>query len=202
MEIVGTVISYSPSVKIEKQGGGTYDAYELVYRTPENEVKQFAKPITGLKFNKPLASALASIKPNDAFTLTLEKNKADYWEPKSIQVGDVGQAQVSIAQVSGTPQVTSVGSRGASRVTGSTYETPDERAKKQVVIVRQSCLAQAVAIADLQFRVSVQIGAVPNLPDVNHILDIASVLEAHVNDNIGPAAKAYKDVNLETENGE
>ena len=31
------------------------------------------------------------------------------------------------------------------RVTGSNYETPDERAKRQVLIVRQSCLAQSVA---------------------------------------------------------
>lgn len=30
------------------------------------------------------------------------------------------------------------------RVTGSNYETPDERAKRQVLIVRQSSLAQAI----------------------------------------------------------
>lgn len=31
------------------------------------------------------------------------------------------------------------------RVTGSNYETSEERAKRQVLIVRQSCLAQSVA---------------------------------------------------------
>src|SRR3990167_9721139 len=149
MQLQGTVISYTASTKIQKQGGGTYDAWELVYRSPENEVKQLAKPIQSLKFNKPLASALAALAPNDEFTADLEKNAAGFWEVKEVVKGAVepNAASVPPASTAVTSERAVQPQRAVNRVTGSTYETPDERAKKQVVIVRQSCIAQAVALS-------------------------------------------------------
>lgn len=46
----------------------------------------------------------------------------------------------------------------------STYETPEERAKKQVYIIKQSCLAQAAAYSALRKD---------GYPDINEHLEIA-----------------------------
>lgn len=50
------------------------------------------------------------------------------------------------ATPAGSAKAPAADSKGASVTSSrSTYETPEERAKKQVYIIKQSCLAQAVA---------------------------------------------------------
>jgi len=186
MEIQGTVISYSAATKITKQGGGTYDAWELVYRTPENEVKQLAKPIQGLKFNTELRNGLASLAPNDEFTVVLEKSDKGFWEVLGVSKGGSdAQPVASPVVASSSDGKASATPRAVNRVTGSTYETPEERAKKQVIIVAQSCLAQAVSYAK-------------DRPDatLDNILDVAEEFEKFVNRALKAKAKKYLDITL------
>jgi hypothetical protein len=64
------------------------------------------------------------------------KNDAGFTEWRSIKrVGDAGSAQQGVPAATGAP---------ATRVSGSNYETRDERAARQVLIVRQSSLGAAV----------------------------------------------------------
>ena len=188
MNLTGTVISYTPSTKIQKVGGGSYDAWELVYRSPENEVKQLAKPVQSLKYNKPLAGALAALKPNDEFTAELEKNAGGFWEVKSIAMGssqDTAPApSTSTAVSSERPQAPQ---RAVNRVTGSTYETAEERAKKQVVIVRQSCIGYAMDLIPAKERT------------VETVEEVAGRLEAWVHASVGEAAKKYLNIKLNEE---
>lgn len=193
MNLHGTVISYTPSTKILKAGGGTYDAWELVYRSAENEVKQLVKPVQSLKFNKPLAASLAALKPNDEFTVDLEKNAAGFWEVRNISKGsDVSSDQAPASSGAAAPVSSSerpqAPQRAVNRVTGSTYETAEERAKKQVVIVRQSCIAQAVAL-------------LKDMPDLKTelLLETAETFEKFVNKGLKAAAKKYLDVKLNEE---
>ena len=194
MQIQGTVISYTASTKIQKQGGGSYDAWELVYRSPENEVKQLAKPVQGLKFNKPLANQLAALVPNDEFTAELEKNAAGYWDVKEVVKGVVapeGAPAPAAPAESGKPAERPVQApRAVNRVTGSTYETPEERAKKQVVIVRQSCIGYAKDILGIIGEEHLT---------VEKVLEVADQLEKHVNKGLKAAAKKYLDVKLNEE---
>src|SRR3990167_2849709 len=179
MQLQGTVISYTASTKIQKQGGGSYDAWELVYRSSENEVKQLAKPVQSLRFNPLLKAALASLVPNDEFTAELEKNVAGFWDVKEVvkgivnnkpAVAEAGNDRPAVAERPIAPQ------RAANRVVGSKYETPEERAKKQVIIVRQSSVAQAVASTATDTPLDV-------------ILERASEIEKHVNKGLKAAAK-------------
>lgn len=67
--------------------------------------------------------------------LAKEKSKKDgkeYWQWKAIEQSNGSTTEPALAKSGG-------------RVLGSNYETPSERAKRQVYIVRQSSLSNAVA---------------------------------------------------------
>lgn len=71
--------------------------------------------------------------------VTLTKNAAGYNEWAGI--GEVGERPPKDVPASGNPGT----APSATRVTGSNYETPAERAQKQVYIVKQSSITAAIA---------------------------------------------------------
>lgn len=161
MDINGVVISVNLSQSIKKAAGGTYEGWELVYRTDDNQVKTVAKPVQGLKFNPGLAEGLRNLKPGDPFVMVMEKN-GQYWEVKEVSKGSPKAPEPSghVAAPSGTP------------ATGraSTYETAEERAKKQVFIIRQSSLSNAVSYFSLGKKAVT----------VEEVLDVAQAFEDFV----------------------
>lgn len=192
MLIQGTVISYTPSTKVQKQGGGTYDAWELVYRNETNEVKSVVKPATGLKFNPGLKNGLAALNPGEQFTLVMEKD-GQYWNPKSVEKGiqnvqDVtNNAQAAMARPDGNRAPAREG-----KVTGSNYETPEERAKKQVIIVRQATLNTALELIKANKVDGVGI-------DPAAVMEVARELEKYVYKDFSKVAKKYLEVTLKEE---
>lgn len=85
-------------------------------------------------YNKVVCDALATAKMDDQYAITSEK-EGDYWVWKKAEQVVPGQeipVNLPAKSLSGTS------------VTRSTYETPEERATKQVLIVRQSSLSKAV----------------------------------------------------------
>lgn len=80
------------------------------------------------------------LKAGDVVSVTLEKEPGsdgkEYWQ--WVALGDAAPASASP-----TPSAAS-SSKPTGRVTGSTYETPEERAVKQVYIVRQSSITAAL----------------------------------------------------------
>jgi len=81
-------------------------------------------------------------------------NPAVFAELKKLSAGDQVEVVVTkndqgfnqwatLTKPSGEPQK-APGAPATGKVTGSNYETREERAARQVLIVRQSCLAQAV----------------------------------------------------------
>jgi hypothetical protein len=140
--ILGTVISISLETDVKKQGGGSFKAWELVYKTNDGEVRTLAKPVTGLRFNATLKSGLESLKPGDPFTAETDKNPQGFLDVKSVSKGhSEGSPAIPTSVGTPTPQVASKGNA----YQASSYPTADERAKTQNHIIRQSSLAQAVA---------------------------------------------------------
>jgi hypothetical protein len=78
-------------------------------------------------------AAIRSLNPGDAIEVETKKN-GDF-------INWVGVKKVE----GGTAPVKQTGGYITGKSTG-TWETPEERAKKQVYIIKQSCLAQAVAV--------------------------------------------------------
>lgn len=164
MNIVGKVISIEMDKNITKQNGGSYKGTSLLYRDESGNAKEQNFHNNVLKFNPAVKSALQDLITGDMFTMVKEK-EGEFWNVKSItknagNSGVNGEVNVTAAVSKVTPA-----SKG-----GSTWETAEERARKQVLIVRQSSLSSAVAYAATK--------KVP--PTVEEILEVAKAFEGYV----------------------
>ena len=128
--IVGKLIEIAKDQTIAKKDGGSYEGTRLTYRTEDNQLKEQVFHNNVLKYNPGIVNALAALKEGDDFTIRKEK-EGDFWNVKGITKGK-----------SAAPVITKSGGAATPR---STYETPEERAKRQVLIVRQSSMSNAIA---------------------------------------------------------
>jgi hypothetical protein len=98
-----------------------------------------------MSFTNPAIFKAVQEKVGQEVEITITKNAAGYNEWASLD--DIGSGASSQASTlpSSAPPAASAGP--TTRVTGSNYETPAERAAKQVYIVKQSSISAAVALA-------------------------------------------------------
>ena len=114
---------------------GKYNMAEVTYKRVDTG-KVESKKLMSFVFPAVYA-ALATADSDSIWTITSEKNeKTTYWDWTVATAGE-GAGGVS-------PKEAKAASPGTP--TRSTYETQEERAKKQVYIVKQSAIAQAVAL--------------------------------------------------------
>lgn len=133
MNVQGQVVSVEQNVSIAKQNGGSYQGTRFSYRDMTGKLVEQNFHNNALKFNPKLNVALSNMKPGDSFTMVKEK-EGEYWNVKDLIVGD-------------TPVATSSTSKPAAQpAPKSNYETAEERAKRQVYIIRQSSLTNAIAM--------------------------------------------------------
>lgn len=118
--------------------GKPIQTLELTYTNATSGAIESKKLV--LFYNKVVCDALATAKMDDVFTITSEK-EGEYWVWKSAVQAAPG-AQPQAQQVPGAPTTKAAYTPAAK----STYETPEERAKRQVLIVRQSALNASVAL--------------------------------------------------------
>ena len=178
-QIHGTVVSYNANTKVQKKGGGQYDAWELVYRDSENKIATLAKPVQGLRFNPALAGQLNALVPGDAFTVDREK-KGEFWEIMSVTKGHSDGA-TSPAGNSSSGSYPAASPRSGT-TPKSTYETPEERAKKQIVISRQAALNTSVAYWNMRGDHHVE---------KENIVEVAKYFEKYVYAGLGKVAGKY-----------
>ena len=126
-------------IKEVKEGKKDYKLMDVSYKNLEfnkvegKKIVSFASPDV---FN-----ALKSANAGDEFDVTKGEKTAAGFVPwtRCVPAGEGGDPTVA-----STSQPTAPKSTGSPR---STYETPEERAKKQVYIIRQSSIASAIAAA-------------------------------------------------------
>jgi hypothetical protein len=100
----------------------------------ESSGKVDAKKIMSFTY-KDVFKALSEAKQGDKFNVKIQKNETSgYWDWVEVEAdgkntGAANESPVRLAAVS-----------------RSTYETPEERAKKQVYIVRQSSISAAIEL--------------------------------------------------------
>lgn len=119
----------------EKQPKG-YIKTVVSYKTDDGKVK--AMTVMPFKEQEQVASAFADAKPGDMFNVNFRKNDRDFWEfaPVPIKLGEATQATMRSNAPSG----------GTSR---GNWETTEERAQRQLYIIRQSSLERAIQFFDL-----------------------------------------------------
>jgi hypothetical protein len=143
------------------KNGRTYQSLEVTYKG--NDGKVSAKKL--MSFSNPsVFKAAGSWNKGDVVDIVTQKDDAGYWQWTGIGTGGGVSAP-------STSPVANGGSATATRVTGSTYETKEERAAKQILIVRQSSLSVASQV------LSVGAKAPPNAAD---IIGLAKQFEAYV----------------------
>lgn len=137
MQQNGKVISVEIDISIPKQdGSGSYKGSRLIYTDDGGKIQTQAFHENSFKFNAALKQQLKELKPGDAIVIDKEKPEgSSFWKVNGIlksAVGSSAASTVSHAPAQPSPK--------------STYETPEERAKKQVYIVRQSSIANALEL--------------------------------------------------------
>lgn len=130
---------------------GKYNQLTVGY-TDINSGKDFTYKLMSF-LNKDGYNLLKDAKSGDEFQIIANKNDKGYWQWDEIYQGG---APVAKTKATTSPR--------------STYETPEERAQKQVYIIRQSCLANAVAYY----------GKFDGMPSVDQVLEVAAQFESFV----------------------
>lgn len=130
IEIVDVVREDKPS----SNGKGTYGQLTVTYRSngkvAEKKLMSFTNPTVFKYFE--------TAKKGDSVDVTSVKNeKTGYWDWTGINQGGAAPA------TSNTPNTAP---SGGTRVTGSNYETKEERAVRQRYIIRQSSLSNAIQV--------------------------------------------------------
>ena len=145
------IINVQSSTKPAKNG--TYTQLDVAYKRLDTG-KIEGKKIMSFT-NKDVFSTLSKATTGNVFDVTTEK-VGEYWQWIEVNVASGGSA------TSDAPQAKSF----SSPTPKSTYETPEERAKRQILIVRQSSLAQAVEILSVNpGKDKLQLGDVLQMAD-------------------------------------
>jgi len=160
---VGTFISFNEKVTAQKQAGGTYEAWRLIYTNADGEAVNITKPVQSLKFNQPLAKAFKNLQAGDEFTIQEEKNAAGFWEIKTLTKGTDTSEPMQIATPSGH---TKSAGNPVPVSTSRDFESKDERLAKQEYIIRQSSLERSVEVLSIGAKVPINPGAVIELAEV------------------------------------
>lgn len=142
MEI--NIIDVAAPTTNTNRNGREYQSLEVTYKDDQGRVS--SKKL--MSFSNPEVFKTAQTwEKGDAVNIAMEKDDAGYWQWTKV-----------LADGEATPAPTNASAGGAStsaprastakptnRVTGSNYETKEERALRQLMIVRQSSLSNAVA---------------------------------------------------------
>lgn len=175
-----TVLSATKETGVSK-AGKPYPFIELAYKNDEGKVQ--GKKIMPFGESKPVFEALSAAASGDVFNITLFKNEGTgYWDWTAAKKSTGDTQEEQSAAITTTRSSTPGG-----KVTGSNYETPEERAKKQVMIIRQSSISNALTYLNGSAR------------SISEVLQVAKEFENFVL-NLGQTPTATQEIlNMEND---
>lgn len=136
------------------KNGKSYGILQVAYRSDgklqEKKLMSFSNP--------QVFKHIEGLSKGDVVNVKTEKDANGYWQWTAIEDGTAA------------PKATTSNASAPTRVTGSNYETPEERAKRQQYIVRQSSLTTAISI----------LGVGAKSLDKQQVLSLAEELEQWV----------------------
>lgn len=160
------ILTASPKQKPAKTPGKTYTVLDLAYKNLTFQSKVEGRELMSFGANKPAYDALAAANSGDVFNIEVIKNDKGYNDWVSATKSDGSAA--APAQPAADRAAINVGQTAAVK---STYETPEERAKKQIYIVRQSSISSAIDLLTTGAKTA---------PDVKQVLEVAGQFEDFV----------------------
>lgn len=160
------VLSQKVVTKPAKTPGKTYTALEVAYKNLTFQGKVEGKNIMSFGVTEDTFKELSNASTGDVYDVEVVKNSGGFLDWVSVKKGSAA-APAASASASRPPS----GNTSSPTQVRSTYETPEERAKKQIFIVRQSSISSAIDL--------LSIGA-KSAPTVDAILETASKFEQFV----------------------
>lgn len=145
MQFTIEILSITGPVKNQK-GKNSWNAYEVAYK---KDGKIEGKKL--VDFNNPeVFKAVGQAKQGEVYTVTAEKIN-DFWQWTGFDRAISGGSPSGNSEVLSGPETNTVNQAkektlATGRVTGSNYETPEERKVKQRHIARQSSLGYALTL--------------------------------------------------------
>lgn len=172
IEIVANPVNTVPTAK------GSYQVIELAYKNKSFQDKLEGKKIMSFT-NKEVFSALKEASFGDVFNVSRVKNDKGFWDWTSVTNASGGA--VSSNPPSGVAPASSPSPAVKGNISPkSTYETTEERAARQILIVRQSSISSAVELA-----------VANKSKDPQEVIRIAKQFEGYV---FGTGAEAVEDL--------
>jgi hypothetical protein len=157
------------SVEANAVPGKQYKKIEVAFKNDKGEVKGKNLMDFGIKSG---IDILLNAKAGDALDVLTVK-EGEYWNWKEVKKAGEGSFEAS-APTGGS----SAPSKGASTYQARDFETKEERAARQVMIVRQSSISSAVSLLKTE----------KNVPSVDEVLRVASAFEEFVLKTKSPVA--------------
>jgi hypothetical protein len=125
------------------------------------------KTQTVLSFANPMVyAALEGLKQGDKLDVTMAKNASGFWQWESITpASNTPNTEVSASAPSNTPTSYAPSNSKPNTYATRDFETKEERAQRQALIVRQSSLNNAITILSTGSKVP------PAVPDVLNLAE-------------------------------
>lgn len=153
-----TVIDVGQPNTHSTKNGRSYQSMEVTYKNDSGQVQ--SKKL--MSFSNPdVFKQAKEWQKGDTVDVNTQKDDNGYWQWISIGADAIAQATS-----------TSSSAKPTTRVTGSNYETKEERAQRQVMIVRQSSISSAITALTAEGK----------RPSVADILGMAKEFENFVMD--------------------
>lgn len=156
------------SVSVEDKG--KYKSMEVAYKGTDGKVT--SKKMVSFGSQEAAYKTLSTAKQGDVFQIQSAKNDKGYWD------------WIGIEQGAGTSVVTAA-KPGGNATPKSTYETAEERANRQVLIVRQSSLSNSIEFLKLSGK---------KAPAVPEVLEVAEIFESYVFGKKSAPASIFDDM--------
>jgi len=155
----------SIDIKTVPTAKGSYQTADVAYKNNSFQGKVEGKKVMSFGATKDSFATLAQAQPGQTYEVTIVKNDKGYNDWVSM-----AQAVPGAASPAATPQA-GVAGKAPAASPRSTYETPEERAQRQVLIVRQSSLSSAATVLTAGAKTP---------PSAQAVVELAKVFEAYV----------------------
>jgi len=144
-------------IQVSVEDKGKYKKADVIYKTSEGKVTN--KVVVSFGVSESVFKKLQEAKNGTSYEVTTQKNDKGYWD------------WTDISEATKEAQITMATKPTGNTSPKSTYETAEERALRQVLIVRQSSLSNAVAFFALNPK---------KVPAPQEVLEIATMFEEYV----------------------
>ena len=149
------------------KNGRQYQSIEIMYKNDAGQAQN--KKLMSFA-NPAVFKAAQTWSKGDVIHVSTEKDQNGYWQWTAVGDANTTTDKRDDGTAQGSTQAASSTSSAPTRVSGSNYETKDERAARQVMIVRQSSLSNAVATLAIE----------GSKATANDVISLAKLYEGYV----------------------